>query len=262
MSAKPRLFWILWLMAFAGILSLLLLDLPALIAAIPLPPEAKPVELPPPALFKALILIQPTVLITLAVLGGVFLAGPLGLHAPAAEAWAARGDFLAALKPQLLPGVSAGLVSGVVIVACWIVAKPFLPAGFVDRAQDFNRLLPHATRFLYGGFTEELLLRWGLMTVLVWVPWRVFQKRVGTPRTGWVVAAIMVSALLFGAGHLPVAGLLAGGFTLPIVLYVVAANSIFGIVAGFLYWRRGLEAAMLAHMAAHVVLLAAIRLSI
>ncbi len=262
MSAKTRLFWILWAAAFAGILSLLLLDLTALIAAIPLPPDARARELPPLALLKGLSLVQPTILVTLAVLGGVFLAGPVGLRAPAAEAWAARGDFLAALKPQLLPGVLAGVGSGVAIVACWVVAKPFLAPGFIGRAQEFNRLLPHATRFLYGGITEEVLLRWGLMTVLVWVPWRVVQKRAGSPRAGWVVAAILVTALMFGAGHLPVAWLLAGGLTLPLVLYVIAANSIFGLAAGFLYWRRGLEAAIIAHMAVHVVLLVAIRLAL
>jgi membrane protease YdiL (CAAX protease family) len=38
-------------------------------------------------------------------------------------------------------------------------------------------------------------------------------------------------------------------------------NSIFGIVAGFLYWRRGLEAAILAHMSAHLVLILAIYLA-
>jgi hypothetical protein len=48
---------------------------------------------------------------------------------------------------------------------------------------------------------------------------------------------------------------------MPLVVYVISANSLFGFVAGFLYWRRGLEAAMIAHMFAHVVLLAAIFLS-
>ncbi len=75
-------------------------------------------------------------------------------------------------------------------------------------------------------------------------------------------AAIVGSALLFGAGHLPIAAMLAGGLTLPLTLYVITGNSIFGIVAGFLYWRRGLEAAIIAHMSVHVVLIAAIQLAV
>jgi hypothetical protein len=258
---NKRLFWILWLAGLAGILSFLLVDLTALIAAIPQPAGAPPPNLPPPALLKLLSVLQPAVLLTIAVLVGNALAGSVGLRAPAAEALAARGDFAAALRPQVLPGLVAGLACGVALVGIWVVAKPHFPPGFIARAEDFNRLLPHVTRFLYGGVTEELLLRWGLMACLVWVPWRWLQKGGGPPRAGWVVAAIVGSALVFGAGHLPVAALLAGGLTLPLVLYVVSANALFGIVAGFLFWRCGLESAILAHMAAHVVLIAAICLA-
>lgn len=34
--------------------------------------------------------------------------------------------------------------------------------------------------------------------------------------------------------------------------YVVLGNAAFGLVAGWLYWRYGLEAAVLAHAGAHV----------
>jgi membrane protease YdiL (CAAX protease family) len=40
---------------------------------------------------------------------------------------------------------------------------------------------------------------------------------------------------------------------------VIVANSLFGLIAGYLYWKRGLESAMLAHMLAHVLLLTASR---
>jgi hypothetical protein len=247
-----------------GVLSFLLIDLSALIAAMPQPPGEPPVELPPPALLKLVSIIQPTVIMTLAVLTGVWLAERVGLHAPAAEA-AARGDgflgSLSNLKPQILPGVFAGLASGVAIVLSWVVAKLFLTAEFVTRAQEFNKFMPHITRFLYGGFTEELLLRWGVMTFLVWVAWRVLQKGEGKPRPTYFVGAIVLSAVIFGMGHLPIASMLSGGLTTPLVIYVVTANSIFGIVAGFLYWRLGLEAAVLAHMSAHLVLILAIYLA-
>lgn len=260
-GVSKRLFWILWLAGMAGILSFLLVDLSALIAAIPQPQGAPPVKLPPAALIKLLSVLQPAVLLTIAILVGNALAGSVGLRAPAAEALAGRGDFAAALKPQVLPGVAAGIGCGVAIVGLWVVAKPFLAPEFIALAEEFNRLLPHVTRMLYGGFTEEILLRWGLMTFLVWVPWRWRQKGVGRPKSGLVVAAIFGSALVFGAVHLPLAAMLAGGLTLALVLYVVTANSLFGIVAGLLYWRRGLEAAIIAHMFTHIVLIAAIALS-
>lgn len=196
-----------------------------------------------------------------AVLVGVGLAPSVGLHAPAAEAAAKGEEFLAKLKPQVVPGVIAGLLSGVAIVLTWVVAKPYFTDEFIARAEEFNKLLPAITRFLYGGFTEEILLRWGFMTFLVWAPWRLFQKGLGVPKPLYIVAAIIISALLFGIGHLPLASMLAGGLSVPVVIYVITANSIFGLAAGFLYWRRGLESAIIAHISAHVVLITAIYLA-
>ena len=260
MSFKARLFWILWVPGMAGVLSFLLVDLSALIAALPHPP-GEPVELPPPALLKLVSIIQPAIFMTVAVLAGVFLANRVGLHSPAAEAGARGERFFEKLKPQIISGVLAGLAAGVAIVLIWVVAKPFLPPEFISKAEDFNRLIPHAVRLLYGGFTEELLLRWGVMSFLVWATWRLLQTGSGKPRAVYFVAAIFVSAFLFGLGHLPIASALAGGLTLPIVIFVVTGNSIFGVVAGFLYWRKGLEAAIIAHMSAHLVLITAICLA-
>jgi hypothetical protein len=65
-SSKTRLFIILWLGGIAGVLSFALVDLSALIKALPQPAGASPVELPPPALLKVVSLIQPAVFVTVA----------------------------------------------------------------------------------------------------------------------------------------------------------------------------------------------------
>ena len=66
-------------------------------------------------------------------------------------------------------------------------------------------------------------------------------------------AAIVVTALVFGIGHLP-----ATAAVLPLTPLVVARalllNGLGGLLFGWLYWRRGLLAAMLAHFSADVVL--------
>jgi len=243
----------------AGVLSFLFVDISALIEMIPLPEGTQPTALPP-ILIKILAVIQPAVLTTLAVLVGVWLSPKVGLHAPAAEAIAERKPFLPALRPQFIPGIVVGLLCGVAIIACWMLVKPYLTADFIARIEAFNAMLPPITRFLYGGFTEEILLRWGVMTFFVWALWRVLGRRENAPRSAWFVIAICASALLFGIGHLPIASALSGSLTVPLTIYVIAANSIFGIAAGFLYWKLGLESAIIAHMFAHVVLLAAISL--
>jgi membrane protease YdiL (CAAX protease family) len=99
------------------------------------------------------------------------------------------------------------------------------------------------------------------MSLFVWVLWKVLGRGEESPRAVWFVCGIVLSSLLFGIGHLPVAKMIAGELTVPLVTYVIAANSIFGIAAGFLYWFRGLEASIIAHICAHVVLLAGINMT-
>jgi hypothetical protein len=79
-----------------------------------------------------------------------------------AEAAAGNGQLASALKPQIIPGLIGGFISGLGVILNWLLWKPSLPQEFVARSVDLNRLLPLPTRLLYGGFTEELLLRWGL----------------------------------------------------------------------------------------------------
>jgi membrane protease YdiL (CAAX protease family) len=108
--------------------------------------------------------------------------------------------------------------------------------------------MPFVVRILYGGITEEVLLRWGFMTLLVWLAWRF----IGRTRS-WVWVAIAVSAFVFAAGHLPAAGILVGPLNAAIVGYVLVVNTFFGIGFGWLFWRYGLEAAIVAHALTHVV---------
>lgn len=106
MNFKTRLFVILWVAGVVGVLSFLLVDLKALLALFPVPAGTK---IPPvtPAI-KFLSLIQPTVLLSIAVLIGVALASKVGLSSPVAEAAAGNGQLASALKPQIIPGLTAG----------------------------------------------------------------------------------------------------------------------------------------------------------
>jgi hypothetical protein len=257
MKFRTRLFLILWLAGLAGILSILLVDVTALLALLPVTSGA---TMPfPPLIIKLLGTIQPTILLSAAILIGNTIGPRVGLRAPATEA-AARGEnFGAALKPQIAPGLIGGFLGGIAIILSWVLWKPFLPPEFGVRAEQLNRFLPFPTRLLYGGITEELLLRWGVMTLVVWAAWRLLQKRQAKPGKSCFISAILLSSVLFGLGHLPLAVALAVRITVPIVLYVTLANSVFGLIAGYLYWKKGLESAIIAHMLAHVVIVTAMR---
>lgn len=242
-----------------GVLSFFLIDLSAFLANLPATAGS---EMPfPPVVIKLLSVIQTAILLSIAILIGVQLAPRVRLSAPAAEAMVRGNSFISALKPQVLPGLLAGCFAGVAILSIWLLFRPNLPPVFVTRAEKLNSAMPLLTRLLYGGITEELLLRWGLLTLLLWTAWRMFQQGRGIPRTIYVVSAIVISSVVFGIGHLPLVSALQVSFTLPIVAFIVLANSVFGLIAGFLYWRRGLEAAIIAHISTHIVIVIAIHLA-
>lgn len=255
MNFKTRLFVILWLAGLAGVLSLLLVDLDALIAILPVPART---EIPTitPAL-KLLSLVQPAVILAVAVLVGVVLASKVGLSSPVAEAAAGGGNLVSAFKPQINPGIVGGLAGGVSLILIATMLKPFLSPEVLARLGEYGKVLPLPTRLLSGGIMEELLLRWGLMTLLVWAAWRLFQKGRGQPKPAYFVGAILVSSLLFAIGHLPLAFMLFPEPTFALIVFAIVGNSAFGLIAGYLYWKEGLESAMIAHALTHVVMFTA-----
>ena len=255
MRFNTRLFVILWLAGLAGVISFLLIDLNALIAILPIPPGTE-MPLSIPAL-KLLTVIQQAIILAVAVLVGVVLASKVGLSSPAAEAAASGGDSVSAFKPQIIPGIVGGLAGGVSLVLIATALKPFLSPEVLAGLGEFGKILPLPTRLLNGGITEELLLRWGLMTLLVWAAWRLFQKGLGRPKPALFVGAILTSSLVFGIGHLPVAFMLFPEAILALTLFVIVGNSAFGLIAGYLYWKKGLESAMIAHALTHVVMFTA-----
>jgi membrane protease YdiL (CAAX protease family) len=101
--------------------------------------------------------------------------------------------------------------------------------------------------------TEELLTRLFLLSLFALGARRLLTPTAdGLPAAPfWVANAL--AALLFGLGHLPTAF---GRVPLtPVVwAYAIVLNGICGMVFGWLYWRKGLEAAMVAHFMVDIVL--------
>jgi membrane protease YdiL (CAAX protease family) len=66
-------------------------------------------------------------------------------------------------------------------------------------------------------------------------------------------AAIVLAALIFGILHLPAVAQTTA-LTKVVVLRTVMLNALAGIAFGWLFWRRGLEQAMVSHFSADLVL--------
>lgn len=236
-SPKFRLGLTLWIAGMTGVVALSLTTLPQLLAGTPLP-------IPVPAAIAAS-MFQSAAFLALAVWIGVALSRPLGLGAPVTEALLSGAG--AALKRQLLPAAGMG-----VVVAAWLLfLGTVTPAELQGRDTPVD--IPLVAKLLYGGITEELLMRWGLMTALVWLPWRVLQRRNGPPHAAWMWWGVVAAALLFAVGHMPAVLAMGGQLTPAVTTYILVGNTLPGILFGLLYWRQGLEAAVMAHALAHAV---------
>jgi len=231
---------VLWLLGMPGVV--------AVVGAL-LPTLAAHQALLPVPLWAVVLLsgLQTAVLLAAAVALGVVLAPRVGLGAPALSAWLSGRPVAPVLRSQLVPGLWGGLAG-----AAWLWALARMAPDAL-KPSDPASAMPWSVKLLYGGITEEVLVRWGLMSLLLWLGWRLVQRGQGAPRTGLLAAAVGLSALLFAVGHLPAAQALAGVLTPPVVAFVLLGNGAFGVVAGMLCARHGLEAAILAHVLAHAV---------
>jgi hypothetical protein len=229
----------LWL----GLVGLLGAASLALVPIERLVPGPQPMPLPLPVL-RLLTTLQPALLVLAATALGAWAAPKVRLDAPLIRAAVERRPMLPVLRGQLPPAVVAGVATAVVLVAYSLLTRSLDAAPL-----PFE--VPLVTRLLYGGIAEELLMRWGLMSLLVWGTWRLASSREPVPAwCFWAGAA--GAALLFALGHLPVLLIAYPDPSSALLAAVLAGNAAPGLVFGWLFWRRGIEAAMIAHALAHL----------
>jgi membrane protease YdiL (CAAX protease family) len=233
---------ILTVLGMVGIASILTMD-------IPLPPEVEALlkDRFSPGDINLLTLINPTIMLILAVIIGTVLYQKAALKVPIIEKVVGiRNDIN--LSDILKYGVLGGVLSGVLLSLVSLVFNPILPAEFMELGESLKPTL--AARFLYGGFTEEILMRFGLMTFVVWVCIKIFGR--AKPIAFWI--GILVAAIIFALGHFPIVFQTVENPTIGLLTYILIGNLIGGIIFGWLYWKKGLESAFIAHIFAHVIM--------
>ena len=172
----------------------------------------------------------------------------MGLHVPIVERAIGMSDEPVAIGDILRFGIGGGVVAGLLLCIISWKFLPFLPEAFVTFGESFQPTL--AARFLYGGITEEILMRFGLMTLIVFIASKAVK---GTP-DGVYWLGIVLAAIMFAMGHLPVAFVAVDSLTLGLFAYIMIGNIVGGLIFGWLYWKYGLESAFLGHIFAHVVM--------
>ncbi|MFQ5342456.1 MAG: CPBP family intramembrane glutamic endopeptidase [Anaerolineae bacterium] len=246
-QADRRLTWKLFgLLMLGAVIGLLGIIPYSLSLSGPLPP------LPIPLWLLLILQIgENLVLFAVAVGLGLSLGRKVGLGAPILRGWlAGEPDVPSRFRLLLAPASMAGAASAIAILALEVgVFAPRLSAS-----PEISTGPPAWQGFLasfYGGINEELLLRFGVMTLLVWLGSKLTRSE--QPGAGVVWTANLLAAVLFGLGHLPATAAILP-LTALVVTRAVVLNGLAGVVFGWLYWRRGLLAAMVAHFSADIVL--------
>lgn len=241
-SAPPRLQWrifaVLWLLGMPGMAALVWSILPQWVHS---QSVSMPYNLPP-----GLRLLLLSGVLTLAVGLGVLLAPRVGLAAPILTTWIAGRSPRNALRRLWLPGVAGGVAG-----AAWLVTLAILWPESLRVAEPMYTM-PLLPKLLYGSLTNELLVRWGLLACVFWGLWRLSgSEDAPTQAMGWT--AVWLCALLWALGHWLLIDWLLGPLPVGMMLHVSLGKVVYGVLGGFLCWRFGLEAALLAHVLTYLL---------
>jgi hypothetical protein len=242
-----KIFWLLLaasLLGVATILPYLLGIFGKIIAAHPLP-------MPLPALIVVQFM-ENTLLFAAVIAVGLLLARKVGIETPILQRWL-YSETTELPKGAVRVPVLSGAVVGILIVSAFsIVFAPRIP----DWPVGAEAALPIWKRFLacfYGAINEELLSRLFALSLFLWLARMIAREKSPRPGTTVFWIANVIVSVLFSLGHVPSAKLLMQVTPL-VITGIFCTNGPASLLFGYLCWKRGLEAAMLAHFSADVVL--------
>ena len=210
-------------------------------------------ELPIPFPIAVLVLlVQATIFSSIAIFFGLFLAKKVGLGAPIME----HGLKEKATKNGFRSILRLSAILGVLVGASIFILDRVVFAIFIEPITPFQATPPLWQRFLasfYGGINEEVGMRLFAMTVIVWISYKIKRTKDDAPTKLGVWLAIILVSVIFGLGHLPMTAAFTC-ITRVVVIRAIVLNGIAGMVFGWLYWKKGLESAMISHFSADMIL--------
>lgn len=255
MTCRPvdrQSFLAVWLLGVAGVAA----SVPYLFRSGVLDPATLPVS---PALAVAATIIQTAVLLAIATWIGLSLGPAIGFRTPFLDA-ALDGHPMPDPRPVVAQALGLGAAAGALVLALDRVAfAGRVSVGSGLAGTPIELLGVGVLAALAGGTYEEILLRFGAMTLVVWTLWRLRPGPDGMPQPWIVWTGVIVTAALFALGHLPATAQLTA-LTPAVIVWALVLNGLPGVLFGWLYWKRDLLAAMVAHFGADVVIVALVPL--
>ena len=192
---------------------------------------------------------QNLVLFAVVIFLGLLLSKQIGMGLPILKNVLEGKNQTKELKSILIPSIGLGLVAGVLMV---LLAIPFN----IPELNNSELSIPPWKALLasfYGGIGEEVLLRLFLVSLFVWLTFKIKKTKDGLPTDFGIWFSIILAAIIFGLGHLPATSQIVP-LTGLVVIRAIVLNGVAGIAFGWLYWKKGLESAIIAHFSTDIVL--------
>lgn len=173
---------------------------------------------------------------------GIFFAGKVGL-------W--KEDHSLTKKPLIVTAIVA-VIGGLALILPDILFFGQYSQAIMDLYAEKPSVPYLLATVTYGAVIEEVMMRLFLMSLFAFLLFKIFGRKKPEVPVWMLIAANVLSALLFAAGHLPVNSMLFG-LSPMIVFRCFLLNGVFGLLFGYLYRKYGLRYAMIAHGGCHII---------
>jgi len=212
--------------------------------------KAAPIPLPVVLLASV---IQSLILFAIIIFVGLRISKKLGLQIPILEKLLIGEKPDTDVKSIIKLSVFLGCLSGVIMIL--LDSQLFSQLGIEELFEQIS--VPVWQGFLasfYGGITEEIVMRLFFMTFILWIISKIIRIKGKAIDNNWLMwSSIIIATLLFGIGHLPITATLTA-LTPMVIVRALVLNGIGGLVFGWLYWKKGLEGAMIAHFSTDIII--------
>ena len=196
-------------------------------------------------------LVQNLVLFAAAIFFGLILSSKVGMGAPILEGILAKKNQSEKLKSILMPSVALGVLGGILIILLSLLFQS-LSAEMLEAEKSVSTWKALLASF-YGGVGEEIMFRLFVVSLFVWITFKIKKTKEGLPTNFGIWLSIILTAVLFGLGHLGITGEITA-ITATVIIRAILLNGVVAVIYGWLYWKKGLEAAVIAHFSTDIVI--------
>lgn len=179
---------------------------------------------------------------------GLRLSQKLWLQIPILEKLVARKK-IGNIRPIIKTSVLLWCVAGIIII--WLDFL-FSKSGINLTSQIHVPLRQGFLASFYGGISEEIVMRLFFMTIILRIINKFYKGKIIKNKIA-VWLAIIIASVIFGLGHLPITWSLTT-ITPVVVIRAILLNGVGGVIFGWLYRKKGLESAIIAHFSADIMI--------